>query len=413
MAQARLQPPSSIEEKLLKAREKSRKLKEENEKLRAEKQRLLAEIETNDKASQAIEAKNQELFEENNKLTLSPPCFRSFISLTDIKGLDLEKPTLMLGRGSIYKATYQGKEIAIVSIRKDNFVELLQEYDMLYQSGLRFPHPNVHHFCGMGFTENIALFVFDWYEHYSVDGCLGRKEINENVKNYLTNYPSFLTFIHGVVEGLGHLHHHGIVHRDLESYNIAINKDFKPKIRAVDVSFFSSVATQKGIGCKQTTSRLTEAPESIHYRNPEWSFASDVWCFGMTILQILYLLEEKRYQPYGTHNYPWDHVAEGKFPPAVTDLMVKNKLLKILIKKCLSFEPKDRPATPQISEALCYMYLLETKLLEIFKLKASDTSLILDYVCDNRFFKYNPTWIDNPPKEFWGHDESVMKHTTP
>lgn len=385
----------------------NRKLLRANKKLKSDTSMFKTLQQFSSEKNHDLKAAYQVLDDQNKILKFSPPCSRFLIPLNLITDLNLGKEVSSGTYASVYKANYQGKAVAIKELSKSGNRVILQEFDI--SSVLH--HPNINNFYGVAMSERgIPLLVYEWIEYGSVLDCLDSKTKNKDVKNYLLSLLNLLLFLHGISEGLHYLHTKlGIIHRDIAARNVLVNKELKPVICDFGISLFGLPTNKPKQGWDEPESKAHEAPESLLRFAPQWSFACDSWSFGMMTMEILHLLENKRYRPYGDHPDPYDHVMCGKFPPAVTDEMVKNPLLRILIKKCLAFKPDDRPNMSDIKEALCFIFLYDW----LSQLGTASKHLILGYTSYNpKLFSYSDSWIDKPPKEFWGHDKSVMEKTT-
>jgi len=87
----------------------------------------------------------------------------------------------------------------------------------------------------------------------------------------------------GVGKGLDYLHAHGIIHGDLNGGNVLVSKDGTSCLadfglsRILNEHGFTTTAQTQG------TARWM-APEL--FRNEKTTIESDIWAFGMTMLEI-------------------------------------------------------------------------------------------------------------------------------
>jgi hypothetical protein len=155
-----------------------------------------------------------------------------------------------------------------------------------------------------------------------------------------------------VARGMGELHKHNIVHRDLKASNVLINslhqtvEEFDPGQDRFDceVADFECSVGVVGTG-------YWRAPEilhalQIHDVKPHlFGEKSDVYSFAMTCYEVL-----TGCIPFeGLERNRFDVVIDGRRPQLPSYV---HPLLKTLLKRCWHADPLERPSVKEILEAL-------------------------------------------------------------
>lgn len=160
--------------------------------------------------------------------------------------------------------------------------------------------------------------------------------------------------------GLQYLHQHGIVHGDLKCDNILVSADGSTKLADFGLS---SVLTQAADSAETVEEQKKRAAElgALRWKAPEClrgdvpTFASDIYSFGMCILQAV------------TGDYPWGempdpavrfHVKKGKLPPqpkrvlnATNNSEDSDEWWSLVCGMC-SFDAADRTPLPVVIQLL-------------------------------------------------------------
>lgn len=84
-----------------------------------------------------------------------------------------------------------------------------------------------------------------------------------------------------VLSGLNTLHDYNIMHRDIKSANIFMNKDFSCKLGDMNVS---KLADKNGLNYTQTGTPYYASPEV--WRDEPYDFKSDIWSLGCVIYEM-------------------------------------------------------------------------------------------------------------------------------
>ncbi|OZJ02338.1 hypothetical protein BZG36_04593 [Bifiguratus adelaidae] len=158
-----------------------------------------------------------------------------------------------------------------------------------------------------------------------------------------------------LAEGMEYLHARGLLHNDLKSHNILLNKDFDAKIADFGLSMLKR-DNRLAKGVQGSAHWL--APEIVRMadRDTPYSEKSDVWAFGMILYELIAsrlpysdLVGEQILWQIGSQKLPsMDEVREDT--PAD---------LKQLMANCWELRPQDRKSFDVILQNLVHM---QTKL---------------------------------------------------
>ena len=222
-----------------------------------------------------------------------------------------------------------------------------------YHSSL-IRHPNIVQFMGVYYTEqsDLPIMVMELMD-ISLTSYVEKNQFKIAVETKLS-------ILHDVSLGLSYLHGRrpAVVHRDLSSNNVLLSKGhFVAKI--------SDLGTARMIRAdsKQTKSRLTTAPGTLHFMPPEaldeedpiYGTPVDVFSFGGI---ALHLFSEE-----------WPTPSAQKKREAMTNklvalsetqrrqryldtMTVEGAALKEMVMRCLDDDPAQRPPVQEVSQLI-------------------------------------------------------------
>ena len=220
-----------------------------------------------------------------------------------------------------------------------------------YHSSL-IRHPNIVQFMGVYYTErsDLPIMVMEL-----MDTSL-TSFIENNQSKIAVETKLFI--LHDVSLGLSYLHTRrpAVIHRDLSSNNVLLSKGhFVAKI--------SDLGTAKMIRAdsKQTKSRLTTAPGTLHFmppetldeENPIYGTPVDVFSFGGVALHLF--SEEWPTPGVQKKRDPTTNklvaLSEAQRRQRYLDTMtVEGAALKEMVMKCLDDDPNQRPPIQEVSQ---------------------------------------------------------------
>jgi len=186
--------------------------------------------------------------------------------------------------GKVYKAIFMNETVAVKQpivhqLTQEQLDEFIRELNILKSLPI---HPNIVTLIAMFTKPNNLCIVTP----FMTDGSLDK----------------MLLFIHGnsalvtqiaaeVATGMNVLHSHKIIHRDLAARNVLVNRNEKTNKLHFLISDFGMARPVKDLyynanKAKQVPIRWT-APEGLDENKPKFVFGSDVWSFGIVLIECL------------------------------------------------------------------------------------------------------------------------------
>ena len=270
--------------------------------------------------------------------------------------LDMDN-ALVVGRGvsaAVYVARHvpTGDFVAVkrISITTKVHRDEIDSELLLLKTGVVHPHV-VRHFGAFYDADNHFVEIVMEFMHFSL------QEVASFLKGLgqLEDVLAAITF--QFASGLAFLHSQRLLHRDIKPSNVLVNAEGYVKI--VDFGIAKAVTTL-GVLSSYVGTELYMSPERLE--TTEYSFASDVWSFGLTLVSLAW------------GGNPWDAeaaaAARADRPPAPSSLFERMQRTRSgeaprlpptlspaahdFIARCLIAEP-DRRATA--AELLSHPFL--------------------------------------------------------
>ena len=216
-------------------------------------------------------------------------------------------------------------------------------------------HPNIVQFMGVYYTERSDLPI------------MVMELMDTSLTSFIENNQSKiavetkLSILHDVSLGLSYLHGRrpAVIHRDLSSNNVLLGG------KGRFVAKISDLGTAKMIRAdsKQTRSRLTTAPGTLHFMPPEaldeedpiYGTPVDVFSFAAV---ALHLFSEKWPTPSGHKKRDpttkkMVSLSEVERRQQYLDTMtMEGAALKEMVMKCLDDDPDERPPIKEVSQMI-------------------------------------------------------------
>ncbi|PRQ31532.1 putative protein kinase RLK-Pelle-DLSV family [Rosa chinensis] len=187
------------------------------------------------------------------------------------------------GFGPVYKGTLkEGEDIAVKRLSKcsgQGIKEFMNEVMLI----AKLQHRNLVKLLGCCVEGDEKMLIYEYMPNRSLDYF-----IFDDTRSKLLGWDQRINIIGGIARGLLYLHQDSrlrIIHRDLKTGNVLLDKDMNPKI--------SDFGTARAFVGDQTAENTKTVVGTYGYMSPEYvvdglfSIKSDVYSFGVMVLEIV------------------------------------------------------------------------------------------------------------------------------
>uniref|UniRef100_A0A6B2LBN8 Protein kinase domain-containing protein n=1 Tax=Arcella intermedia TaxID=1963864 RepID=A0A6B2LBN8_9EUKA len=242
----------------------------------------------------------------------------------------------LIGHGSfanVYRGNFHDTEVAIKVIK---FVSLKDmEKSLLEEAGLmvKLRHPHIVLFMGAGIKMPDLFIVTEFMANGSVRELLDKKEVllePEHIKKMCIE----------ACKGMAFLHSRKIIHRDLKTHNLLVDKYWSVKV--ADFGLSRAMGDTDGTMTACGTPSWA-APEVL--RRDHYSYKADVYSFGICLWEM-----NTRKRPYSNLK-PYQvviAVATDGLRPDIEGSIPS--YFEKLIRVCWNDVPAERPDFPKLRE---------------------------------------------------------------
>ncbi|XP_058213828.1 probable receptor-like protein kinase At5g38990 isoform X1 [Rhododendron vialii] len=282
------------------------------------------------------------------------------------------------GFGKVYKALIDDGATTVAlkrcKLKSQGAKEFWTEIEML--SKLR--HTHLVSLLGYCDESNEMILVYEFMEHGTLaDHLYKTKTSGDGIFDHMS-WEQRLNICIGAARGLDYLHtgiRHGIIHRDVKTTNILLDKDWIAKISDFGLCKLGSTSHSH-------THVSTDVKGSFGYFDPEYFLTrrltkkSDVYAFGVVMLEMLCgrpavdmrVDEEQRSLVLWAKQGIKEDKLDQLIDPSLRDRISAHclKLFAEVANKCLDSLPKGRPTMADVVVRLEYALASERAMDEQF-----------------------------------------------
>ncbi|XP_071690661.1 serine/threonine-protein kinase CTR1-like [Rutidosis leptorrhynchoides] len=244
--------------------------------------------------------------------------------------------------GTVHRADWNGEDVAVksLSLEQDYHPEKLNEFWREVAIMRRLQHPNIVLFMGVVTQPPNLSIVTEYLPRGSLFKLLHssgpKKVLDERLR---------LRMAFDVAKGMNYLHKRNppIVHRDLKSPNLLVDKNYTVKVADFGLSRLKAntfLSSRSAAGTAQWM-----APEVLN--DDPSNEKSDVYSFGVILWELI------------TLQMPWTNLNAHQVVLAVGHKRERleiprdvNRQIAVLIEACWANEPWKRPSFSSIMESL-------------------------------------------------------------
>jgi len=283
------------------------------------------------------------------------------LKLTDLlkatKNFDKDHIIGCGGYGLVYKAELpDGSKVAIKKLNSEMCLmerEFSAEVDALSMAH----HDNLVPFWGYCIQGNSRLLIYSYMENGSLDDWLHNRDADAS--SFL-DWPMRLKIAQGASQGLSYIHNvckPHIVHRDIKSSNILLDKEFKAYVADFGLS---------RLIFPNNTHVTTELVGTLGYIPPEYgqgwvaTLRGDMYSFGVVLLELLTGRRPVQICPKSKELVKWvqEMRSKGKqievLDPTLRGTGYEEQMLEVLEAacQCVNSNPGMRPTIQEVVSLL-------------------------------------------------------------
>ena len=234
------------------------------------------------------------------------------------------------GMGIVYKAedTQLKRLVAIKFLSADALENPLarQRFTQEARAAAKLDHPNICTVHQIGETEQGSFIVMSYIDGHT---------LQEKFRGSPTDIEDGLEWARQIASGIHEAHKAGIIHRDIKSSNIMINR--RRQIKIMDFGIAKVVEGPELTKIGSTLGTLAYmSPEQV--RGKQVDHRSDIWSVGVVLYEMF-----SGYRPFSGKNYDLMNaiVEDRPKPPSQLNSNIPGPLDRI-IARCLTKELDER-----------------------------------------------------------------------
>lgn len=248
------------------------------------------------------------------------------------------------GFGKVYRAMVYLTPVAIKVLDHEGLQGLCEFHnEMRLLCSIR--HPNVVRLLGYSAEGQTQCLVYELMAGGNLEESLAHKGRHAAALPWTAR----VRIAAQIAYALAHLHARGIIHRDIKPANVFLDGDFNAKLG--DIGLAALVTGSNTAATTSTGATNGDAVGTWSYLAPEYknggrsSAKTDVYAFGLTMLQLLTASEKPRELiqrcQAALEDCGLDQVLDrtaGAWDPMVSERLIKLSLW------CVMLDPEQRPS---------------------------------------------------------------------
>eukprot|EP01087_Luapelamoeba_hula_P007953 TRINITY_DN1967_c0_g1_i1.p1 TRINITY_DN1967_c0_g1~~TRINITY_DN1967_c0_g1_i1.p1 ORF type:complete len:883 (+),score=141.90 TRINITY_DN1967_c0_g1_i1:59-2707(+) len=254
-----------------------------------------------------------------------------------------------IGQGAtahVYIGRYRGQQVAIKVLKETG--KILEDFKKELEVMSQIRSPKVVFLYGACLSPKFCI-VTEYLPRGSLHDIMSKEEVQ-------LDWKLALRLVTAAAEAMHVLHcwKPCIVHRDLKSPNLLVDKDWNIKVADFGLARFETSKNESSLGKLRGTFLYT-APES--YNKKQYTTKSDVYSYGIILWEVVTRLLEKRYvRPFSDHkNIQFDfqviiQTAKRNLRPTIHKDCPEP--FRDLMTACWDPEPASRPDFSEVLERL-------------------------------------------------------------
>lgn len=271
------------------------------------------------------------------------------------------------GFGYVYKGLINGGTTTVAIKRmKPTSRQGPNEFWMEIDTISKFRHKHLVSLLGYCDEWDEKILVYEYMEQGTLAKHLYKKNTEENGNVCHMPWEQRLKICIGAARGLDYLHtgiQGGVIHRDVKTTNILLNKDMVAKVS--DFGLCKMGTTSDSVSHVSTNVKGTFGYFDPHYfLTHKLTKKSDVYAFGVVLLEVLcgrpavdLSLEEEQ---HGLSSWAQGCIEDGKLDEIIDPILrdqlpIPSKSLEVfaeVARKCLHTHPNGRPTMADVVVSL-------------------------------------------------------------
>ncbi|KAI9192916.1 flag-tagged protein kinase, partial [Polychytrium aggregatum] len=187
------------------------------------------------------------------------------------------------GFGEVYTASYYGSDVAVKVLFRSHNEQELANFNREISIWFRLNHPNILPLLGACDADD---------KHYMVSPLMQNGSLYRYLSNPQTNCSirDRLQLMYQAASGMAYLHGKNVIHGDLKSMNVLLDKSFNAVISDFGMSRTkASASVSRRMASRETAGGTLDymAPEMLDDESPTGSTkATDVYAFGIMLFEV-------------------------------------------------------------------------------------------------------------------------------